>query len=246
MRSLLIRLYPARWRARYGDEFEAILDERPLGPFDVADILLGAVDAQLRLRKVGPDIAHGRSLSMSLRIGGLAAVLGGVLTTTAIVLGTGMVWDVEPVVPGVLFISGLAALLVALAGLSAFQARVHPFLSWAAVAVTALGMLAFVVGIVGMQLGGDGFWDVSAVGVLGSLVGTSLFAIATYRTAALSRGAALLLGVASVLMIPAGFSGNTFGPVPMIVAAIAFALGWFALGVQAIRLDRPVAAPRPV
>ena len=48
MRSLLIRCYPARWRDRYGDEFEAILDERPLGPFDVADILLGALDARLR------------------------------------------------------------------------------------------------------------------------------------------------------------------------------------------------------
>ena len=55
MRSFLIRCYPARWRARYGDEFEAILEERPLGPFDVADILLGAFDAQLRLRGHGVD-----------------------------------------------------------------------------------------------------------------------------------------------------------------------------------------------
>ena len=38
MRRFLVRLYPADWRARYGDEFEALLEERPLGPFDVADI----------------------------------------------------------------------------------------------------------------------------------------------------------------------------------------------------------------
>ena len=44
MRSL-VRLYPASWRARYGEEFEALLEERPLGPFDVADVLLSAVDA---------------------------------------------------------------------------------------------------------------------------------------------------------------------------------------------------------
>jgi len=43
--SLLVRLYPARWRARYGDEFELVLGDRPLGPFDVADVLLGALDA---------------------------------------------------------------------------------------------------------------------------------------------------------------------------------------------------------
>ena len=77
MRSLLIRFYPARWRARYGDEFEAILEERPLGPFDVADILLGALDAQLRLRGRGADIAQGRGFTMSLRIGGIAAIIGG-------------------------------------------------------------------------------------------------------------------------------------------------------------------------
>ena len=245
MTKFLIRLYPARWRARYGDEFEAILEERLLGPFDVADILLGAFDAHLRLRGHGAAIAQGRGFSMSLRIGGLAAILGGVLTTTAIVLSTGMVWDVEPVVPGILLISGLVTLLVALAGLSAFQARVHPILSWAAVAVTSVGAIVAIVGIVGMQLFRDGYWDVMLFGILGAFVGSTLFAIATYRTAALSRRAALLLGIASVLMIPAGFSGNTFGPVPVFVTAIAFALGWFALGVQAIRLDRPAAEPRP-
>ena len=245
MTGFLIRLYPARWRARYGDEFAAILEERPLGPFDVADILLGALDAQLRLRRVGADIAHGRSFSMSLRIGGMAAILGGALLAISIVLGIGVVGSVEPVVQGGLLVSGMLALLVALAGLSAFQARVHPILSWAAVAVTSVGAIVAIVAIVGKQLFRDGYWDVMLFGILGAFVGSTLFAIATYRTAALSRRAALLLGIASVLMIPAGFSGNTFGPVPVFVTAIAFALGWFALGIQAVRLDRPATEPRP-
>ena len=83
MRSLLIRLYPARWRARYGDEFAAILEERPLGPFDVADILLGAFDAQLRLRGRDAAIKQGgfHDVSSSRRRGrhpGRRALLGGV------------------------------------------------------------------------------------------------------------------------------------------------------------------------
>ena len=53
MIGLLLRCYPSRWRARYGEEFAAILAERPLGPFDVADVLLGALDAQLHLRGLG-------------------------------------------------------------------------------------------------------------------------------------------------------------------------------------------------
>src|SRR5215211_6912174 len=92
MIATLIRLYPARWRARYGDEFSAVLEERPLGPFDVADVLLGALDAHLHLRGLG------------------AALLGAMLMT-----------------------------LVALIGLSAFQARHHPLLTWAAFAIPALG-----------------------------------------------------------------------------------------------------------
>ena len=61
MRTLLIRCYPAAWRERYGDEFEAVLEERPLGPFDVADVLLGALDARLRMRnrRAGLDRTKG-------------------------------------------------------------------------------------------------------------------------------------------------------------------------------------------
>jgi hypothetical protein len=245
MRSLLLRCYPARWRARYGDEFEALLEERPLGPFDVMDILLGALDAQLRLRGREADVTQGRGFSMPLRIGGVAAILGAALFATGIVLGIGIVGEVEPVVPGILLVSGSLALLVALAGLSAFQARSHPVLSWAAFAVTAIGILVGIVGIVGLQLVAEEYWMAFILGILGAFVGSTLFAIATYRTAALSRGAALLLGVCSVLTIAAGQGGNILGPVPLVVTSIGFTLGWFVLGVQAIRLDRTGAGLRP-
>jgi hypothetical protein len=243
MTSLLIRLYPARWRARYGDEFEALLEERPLGPFDVADILLGALDAQLRLRGGGAGMQQRKGFSMSLRIGGFASILGGLFVTISIVLGIGIVGNVDPVVPGFLLATGSAALVVAMAGLSAFQARVHPVLTWVAFAVTAVGMIVCVVGIVGMQIVGEGYWNAFTFGIIGALVGSTLFSIATYRTASLSRGAALLLGMASILTIVAGL--GVIGPNSLIVTSVAFAVGWFALGVQAVRLDRPAAAPRP-
>ncbi len=245
MSSPLVRLYPARWRARYGDEFEAILEERSLGPFDVADILLGALDAQLRLRGVGANIEQRKGFSMSLRIGGLASILGGSLLAISIVTGIGIVGPLDPVVPGILLVTGSAALLVALAGLSAFQARAHPVLSWAAVSVTAVGMLISIVGIVGMQFVGEGYWMAFMLGLLGAFVGSTLFAIATYRTAALSRKAALLLGVASVLTIATGLGGNVLGSIPLIVVTITFALCWCVLGIHAIRIDLPAAASRP-
>jgi hypothetical protein len=239
VRSLLVRCYPARWRARYGDEFEAILGERPLGPFDVADILLGALDAQLRLRGRGADIAQGRGLSMSLRVGGIAAIVGAALLASAGLLSYDLV-RVDDRVQPVLLITGLGALLVALAGLSAFQARVAPRLIWTAFAMTAVGTIVAVVGSAAVTLFGDAYWALGIGGVFAALAGSALFAISTYRTAALSRGAAVLVGVGSVLPV---FSG---GVQPLyLTAVVCFLLGWFALGVEAIRLDRSASEMRP-
>jgi hypothetical protein len=182
---------------------------------------------------------------MSLRIGGFAAILGGAVFALGIVVGIGIVGNVEPVVPGVLLVTGSLALLVALVGLSAFQARVHPVLSWAAVAITAAGTIVAIGGIVGTQLVAEEYWMAFILGSLGAVVGSTLFALATYRTAALSRGAALLVGVSSVLSIGAAQGGNSLGPIPLVVTSLGFALGWFMLGINAVRLDRPASEARP-
>lgn len=84
MIALLLRLYPARWRVRYGDEFAAVLQERPLAPFDVADVLLGALDAHLHLRGLRAASDHRKGFAMSLRIGGYAAILGGLPGCTSL------------------------------------------------------------------------------------------------------------------------------------------------------------------
>jgi hypothetical protein len=245
VRSLLIRCYPARWRARYSDEFAAILEESPLGPFDAMDILLGALDAHLRLRRADADIRPRQGISMSLRIGGFAAILGGAVYGISVVLGIGLGANINPLIPGILLATASATLVVALAGLSAFQARTHPVLSWAAMVVTVVAALVCVVGIVGLQMVGEGFWDAFTLGIVGALMGSTLFAIATYRTAALSHGAALLLGAGAVMTMAAGLGGDRLGPVPLVVASTVFAMGWFMLGIDALRLDRPANQPRP-
>jgi hypothetical protein len=43
----LLRLYPSRWRARYGDEFLELLEARPPSLRDRVDIVVGAVDARV-------------------------------------------------------------------------------------------------------------------------------------------------------------------------------------------------------
>jgi hypothetical protein len=242
VKALLLRCYPAEWRSRYGDEFLAILEERPLGPYDVADVLVGALDARLRSRRGGADFnSEGRGLSMSLRIGGIAAILGAVTWAVAGLISIGVAGNVDDGVPVAMLMTGIVLLLVAVAGLSAFQARTHPGAIWVAFAVTTIGALAFFGGYVGsILMGDDGFWGLWFIGVLTVMLGSGLFAAVTYRTRVLSRAGAALIGIGLVvilseIVVPIGAL--------MAIGMACFAIGWVALGVQAIRLDRPATMP---
>ena len=53
--SGLLRLYPRRWRERYGEEFEELLAERPPSVRHRFDIARGALDAHLHPQLVDPD-----------------------------------------------------------------------------------------------------------------------------------------------------------------------------------------------
>jgi hypothetical protein len=254
MIALLLRLYPTRWRARYGDEFEALLAERPLGPFDVADVLLGALDAHLHLRRLGSYSEHRRGFSMSLRLGGYAAIVGGLLWL--VVLGGNAINDGNESgssLLGLAVVVATVATLVALVGLSAFQSRRHPVLVWVAFAVPAVGATVGLLGVVAMVVVGDtdaeivaglSAWAISTLGLLALLLGSVLFAAATWLARSLSRGAAALLGTGALLVLPA-LAGALGGYLPsalalpvILLAILAFPAGWMALGVSALRVGR--------
>jgi hypothetical protein len=258
MVSLLIRCYPARWRARYGEEFAAVLEERPLGPFDVADVLLGALDAHLHLRGLGAASEHRKGFAMSLRVGGYAAIVGGVLWLLALA-GNAINDGRENGVPflGYAIVGATIATLVALIGLSAFQARRNPVLIWAAFAIPALGAVVGLFGYAAVIVGGDSdsilpggvsSWFVASMGVLAMLAGSALFALATWRTHTLSRAGSALLGLGAVLVfiVLVGVNGGLFpDPVELVVvlaAVFIFPAGWIALGASALR----VTAPAPI
>ena len=241
MIALLLRLYPPRWRDRYGDELEVILADRPIGPFEVADLLLGALDAHLHLRAPGTVAEQRAGTPMTLRIGGSAAIAGGVLWFG------GLVWSQvgHGAAPGpAMVLLGTLCLLVGLAGLSAFQARRSPLLTWAAFVMPAIGALVSVVGVAGMAgmaTTGDeqSGWLLWSFGLLTLVVGSGLFALATLRVRSLSRGGAKLLGAGCVALLPA-IAGGLAGPEPaaqlLLVASLgSFAGGWLALGWSALR-----------
>jgi len=244
MINLLLRLYPARWRARYGDEFAAVLGERPLGPFDVADVVLGALDAHLHLRGLGAASQHAKGFAMSLRIGGYAAIVGAALIGLVIALTGGRTEGSESAAPIALLVA-LAALLVGLAGMSAFQARSDPRLVWSAFAMTAVGTVVIFIASVSDLAGvGPGDWrdGLLPIGLVTAGLGSVLFGVATYRVSVLSRTGALALAIGPVAALIGAIAVSQdaweLGMLLILVGTVSFLAGWLTLGVAAIKLDR--------
>lgn len=191
---------------------------------------------------------------MSLRLGGSAAILAGVLILVGFV-ATAIDGSDEAFPGAALILAGTAALLPALVGLSSFQARRHPRLIWTAFAVPALGTAVSCFGIVAMGFFGDrplvaglSPWYIWIIGLIATVVGSAVFAVATYHTHALSRPAAGLLAGGSGLLLAVlvvGMSGmaatDALAQALMFAGLLAFSAGWIALGWTAIRLDRPAA-----
>jgi hypothetical protein len=243
MSSLLVRCYPATWRDRYGAEFEALLEDIPVGPLDVADILLGALDAHLRTHGHQTNITRGKGFDMSLRIGGLTAILGAILWAVAGVVNSGVLGAADKAAPAVLLAASLPLWLVAMACMSAFQARTNPAVAWAAFGVPAVGIVACLAGMIGIATNsGEVFWAMFGLGSLTAVVGSVIFAVVTYQAATLSRISTVVL--ATGLVVTFVTLGTSVVREAAALGLATIALGWFALGVQAIRLAPPAAARR--
>jgi len=93
-RSSLIRLYPSRWRRRYGDEFEVLLDEERWTARLILDVLSGAVRA--RLEPYPAPTSEDRA--MTARRLENAAAIGAVLLVlpALILLGSAAVRGLQP------------------------------------------------------------------------------------------------------------------------------------------------------
>jgi hypothetical protein len=245
--GLLLAVYPAGWRRRYGEEFRAVLESRPLGPFDVADVLLGALDARLVPHRYATSAGPHGGHHVMLRIGGLGAVSGGILLFVGIAAASSLGGSDAPWIA--IAALGTLGILAALIGLSAFQAYRDPRLAWAAFAIPGIGTLVSIAGMAGMALMPDGDapyigswtpWSVWIVGFLTTLLGSILFGIATVRAAVLSRRAAQSLAWSAVAVIVLAAGGVDVGASSIAAFAVAAALGafglsWVALGASALR-----------
>jgi len=241
--SILIRLYPKPWRERYGEELSLLLEERPPGPFDSLDLLLGALDAHLH--GVGARDPARTSTPRSARLGAVAAISGGALWMLTLATA---VRDDQATTGLVMLLVSLtfSMFVVALAALSAVQSRSHPRLVWASFLLPAVGVTLLMGGSLAEGSVGDrpllGDWTPYAfwmAGVVFALLGSLLFGIVSTVAGGLTRWTAVLLSagafaqLASIVATDHARDGWL-----MLVGAVAFGLSWILVGVGASRQER--------
>jgi hypothetical protein len=87
---LLVALYPDRWRARYGDELQALIDEEPATPSLVIDVVRGALEARAASSSSG-------DFAMRTRSPALVSLLAVVLVLPAVTfLTAALVRSLQP------------------------------------------------------------------------------------------------------------------------------------------------------
>jgi len=203
-----LRVYPAWWRARYGDEVHALLEDRPPTRRDRLDLGRGAVDAWLH-----PPVPS--------RVPAVAALVGGGLWTMLATVVT--LQPVAPDWPGYLLeIVPLAAVAAATLGIATVGAGLRRGdaggrLGGAVLVAAAIGSVAWTIALLATVAGHVGPVPLAVSQTLAMLgmvaIGSSLVRAGDGWVGGLVTGAGLLLLVPSTL------------------GWLAFGAAWTAIGI---------------
>lgn len=242
---MLVRLYPRRWRERYGDELSQLLEDRPPGPFDALDLLLGAFDAYVNRRYFGTRTAVRAKTGHSRQLGASSAIVGGGLWIPTLALAAR---DDPAMVDLVMLLVSLtlSMFVVALAALSAVHGRSHRLLVWASFLLPAIGVALLAGGLVTEVAVGDrplvgeltpyAFW---MAGLVLALTGSLLFGVISAATGGLTGRPAVLLSIGAIVQLVTIFAtDHATQEWLMLAGAVIFGLSWVLVGVGASRVDR--------
>jgi hypothetical protein len=235
---MLLRLYPAPWRARYGDEFAELLASRPPALRDRLDIVFGAIDARVHPQLNANDAQEIRSPG-DRTIRGLTVLAGALLTAWATIGASQMrPWESGPLstsseaLMNVAWVTGLAgAILIGVALLLIairYDASIGPS---GAVGAVLLGS-----GLLFATFGGG----VLALGMIG--VGTALFSWRVRgRLLATAPTAILAATTAGLIAAFVAFAAGGGEDVRILWAIVAYGPAWMIVGL-ALRAPAPLPA----
>jgi hypothetical protein len=239
----LVRLYPAAWRERHGDELDRLIEDRPPSLLDRVDILRGALDAQLRPYVLvgGPEPAH-----WTHRLPGLLALSAGlamIVGLLVIAFGPGPDWGGGGDLLGVAFV----LMLISLPGdyLAPFGGRI------------AIAFGCVVLGV--SSASATDWWEPAvAVAIAAELVAVSgLLSMAAIRAGVDASRRWLLLAAAVLFHVVAigahallrAATGAVLLPDGSSLAALAllpYGLAWLLVGVRMAVRGSPTIIDTPV
>lgn len=245
----LVALYPAAWRQRYGDEFLALLEDRPPSGLQLVDIAWGAVDAHLF-----PQAPEGR-FRMFTRLAGAAALAAGLMLavtrfTGLAALGAGVALLLGFVPLQVDLVGGMGSVAVAAytvfyplalvgsIGIHLRLTRVRPNVAWPAfVAIVfggVVGSSSVTMSMWGGGIPGSNFGLLQAIGLW---VGSAVMGAAILAIGVIPRpvGVAFIIGSAVAMIGP--IVGDALPSSEILTAlsrsgVVIYALGWIVAGVS--------------
>ena len=230
--SRLVSLYPAAWRARYADEFAALLEDRPPRLQQVIDIAWGAVDAHLF-----PQAPEGR-YRMFTRLSGLSGLLAGLLLLVGFVVNVGGLVNIDPTTNAYRILAFYLFALVGLLGIHVRQVIVRPGLAWfgfvAALTAIALGVVSAAASASGTEWAGGGLAFVAGIALW---IGFSMLGATMLAAGVFPMPVGLAMTIASTMALvglnlrnaDAGF--GIPGAVSQI-GIILFGLAWIGIGLS--------------
>jgi hypothetical protein len=214
--SALLRLYPRAWRARYGEEMLALLDDRPHGARDRVDLVRGALDAWLH-----PWTPSAVPIVAAFAGGGLWTLVAIAVLAQPVPLDwPGYLFEIVP-----LALIGAGCLLAAVVACLLRAAALSGRLFGAIAAATAIAYVAWIAALAGTLLGllgGPQLAAAQTAAVLASI------AVGLTLVRAGDEPIGMLLVVAGAAML-----------VPWTVTWLVVGVAWTAIGV-ALFVDRSV------
>jgi len=211
LKIFLLRLYPRAWRARYEEEFLALLEQTGSAPLDLADVALGALDAHLRPQVTATSVGGERRPLMSrttvLQGSALAAMIGSVLLF--VVIGRQLMYSIMDVLAAdSVGVTGVVLMLIGVIGFELAYARRTRGLGQVGLVIAFLGLSSLTLGFVGSVMDNVGTslpergvlsWGALLFyGWVGMCAGMALFALAGLRQHMLAIPAAWLLLVGGI------------------------------------------------
>ncbi len=229
---LLLRLYPAAWRKRYGAEFAELLSARPPDIRDRFDIVLGAIDARVNPQLPTSTIARtatavDRLLALAgVTTGVLFAIWGGLLAVASPRWGS-----MEMADEGLVAISYGAGFIGVVIGIGVLLGLAHRHLDELG-SVGSFGALLAAAGLLFSVA------NAAMLGILMATAGTLALAPALARVVHPAIAAMLAAGTAFLFLGMFGFVGSGGQDVFWLFMLPAYGPTWALLGFG-LRHGRP-------